>query len=193
MAKRRTLKKEHVDRRKYLRKDATGCRFGYLTVVGYSHSTEKKSKKGSFEHFWTVECDCGGSGVSELGNLKKGLKSSCGCFSGIPKGVTHCVLSKTNSCGYVLVKHPTHPNSDAAGFVMEHRLVMERHLGRLLTKKETVHHKNGVRNDNRIKNLELWTGNHATGCRTEDKVEHAIEILSLYAPEKLHEPIKQTT
>lgn len=85
-----------------------------------------------------------------------------------------------NQYGYKLLKRPEHPNADSRGVIMEHRFIMSQHLGRPLSKGETVHHKNGNRLDNRIENLELWTGNHSYGARLEDRIEDSIKYLIEY-------------
>ena len=55
--------------------------------------------------------------------------------------------------GYVRVHMPEHPQADMNGYVLEHRLIMEQHLGRRLKPWEKIHHINRVRTDNRIDNL----------------------------------------
>lgn len=62
---------------------------------------------------------------------------------------------RVNKSGYVFLWKPDHPMSYSNGYIPEHRLVMSQTLGRLLSSKELVHHKNGVTGDNRTENLQI--------------------------------------
>lgn len=99
------------------------------------------------------------------------------------------------SQGYILVKDPTHPNARKNGYVAEHTKVISELLGRPLTEKENIHHRNGIRDDNTTDgplkadpetgrlysgNLELWSTSQPAGQRVGDKVKWAREILELY-------------
>lgn len=99
--------------------------------------------------------------------------------------------------GYKGLKRKGHPNSQKCGTILEHVLVMSSYLGRPLIKGETVHHKNGIRTDNRIENLELWDGRHGRGQRVEDKIEWYKEFLETHGfcvikrSEQQQEPMAQ--
>lgn len=72
-----------------------------------------------------------------------------------------------------------HPRSNA-GYVAQHTLVMERHIGRYLVDGETVHHLNGVRDDNRLENLELWCRPQPSGICAKDALSWARTVVELY-------------
>jgi len=166
--------------------DLSGRKFGRLLV-----------KKGFIKNsisYWNCICECNNKTIVSSGHLKSGHTKSCGCFlseisrknaykniAGKKKISKNGTLPKRKTKeGYIKIHDRTHPNCDSGGFVAEHRVIMEKHIGRILYKHETVHHKNGIRDDNKLENLELWSNSHPYGQRVKDKIKWCKEFLLLY-------------
>ncbi len=109
-------------------------------------------------HIDAVSCDA-------CGKMKVMGAAVCRGCSSLRRATRTRWLDKQ---GYVCLYLPEHPQSNSTGVVFEHRKVMCEALGRILEKHENVHHKNGIRTDNRLENLELWHRPQPAGQRVSD-------------------------
>ena len=162
----------------------------------FNRKPSRVAKSGAFcsqECFWergrpTFDCEhCGEKFTGRSPGLKSHRRNRYCSHScqGAARRLKSTGTKVTSRQGYVLVHLPEHPAARSNGKVAEHRLVMEAQIGRVLFPDEEVHHKNGVRDDNRPENLELWSVSQPAGQRATDKVIHALMILERYAPEHL--------
>lgn len=128
--------------------------------------------------------------------FSKYRESTCACGSKKQKNSKSCIRCHNSSSkksviagkepkrykssqGYITMFVPDHPRNKRH-IVQEHILVMEEYLGRYLVAGETVHHINGIRDDNRLENLELWVRPQPSGIRAIDAYKHAKEIINRY-------------
>lgn len=151
--------------------DLTGKTFGTWTVTGRVESIGSGAR-------YSVVCQNGHTLMKNGHVLVGGKASTCRKCVDLPDGV-----KRTTSDGYVKIKMKSHPNS-RRGWLLEHTYVMSEYLGRPLTKGENVHHKNGVRSDNRLENLELWIVSQPYGQRAGDVLKWAREIINTYEGEE---------
>lgn len=116
---------------------------------------------------------CGVTFVVWQSRLRIGKGRFCSTSCGKKGSLNRSWNGGVRRCsGYIRRLVPEHPYADSKGSVLEHRLVMEKNLGRYLTPDEVVHHKNHIRDDNRIENLELLDSQseHYTRHMTGNKI-----------------------
>jgi len=146
------------------------------------HLTKNTNKNG---YYCICKCDfCGKRFIRKASEAERGKFQFCDqkCFgkwskdhNGNWKGgrIKHCG-------GYIYIRKKEYPCFNKNGYVFEHRLIMEKYLGRYLTSDETIHHINGIKDDNRLENLEIFSTSHPVGQRVKDKIRWAKEILEKY-------------
>lgn len=107
-----------------------------------------------------VNCKKCGKEFRDIENKKAKPRKFCSqkCFYEYEIGKNHASWKGgrlINFQGYIFRYLPQHFRANSTGYILEHRFVMEEYLGRRLSAKEIVHHKNKNRKDNRIENLEI--------------------------------------
>lgn len=144
-----------------------------------SYECADKSRQTAVRH---THCEHCGKPLKENINPKVRFCShSCAMKERDRKGQLQAEVGakKQHSNGYMMIKMPDNPSAYKTGWMLEHRYVMEQFLGRSLEEDEHVHHKNGDRSDNRIENLELWTGKKdPAGQRQLDIIKDMVLKLS---------------
>ena len=122
----------------------------------------KGNKTGRF--IWLACLDCGKERWVRFVNEKPVGLRCYPCSSKLPKHHPWPKEGRTkNNRGYILIR--LHPDDfffsmiGKNGYVLEHRLAMAKHLKRCLLPWEVVHHKNGIKDDNRLENLALLGAN----------------------------------
>ena len=136
-----------------------------MPVIREIRSAKEIGYKGTDKYIWAACPDCGKERWVRLAKGKPARErcNSCAMRARLTGRIGNMARNWKGGCiisnGYVFVWLPPndffYPMAHNRSYVLEHRLVMANHLGRCLHRWELVHHKNHIRNDNRIENLQL--------------------------------------
>lgn len=150
----------------------SGKKFGALTAV----QPYSGSRGGSV--LWECLCDCGKTKITTAKLLLRGDCTSCGCLKKA-RALEH-VAKYEKPIGFKRIKKSSGrvEIKTINGFVLEHIFIMENELGRKLVKGEVVHHIDGDKLNNDIKNLKLMSSSdHTKLHHTGSKRSEATKIL----------------
>jgi len=153
-------------------KDLTGLKFGKLTAI------KPNGERIRGRVVWECHCDCGNFVSVPSKRLLNGNTQSCGClFIEVMKDRMGAKNPNWKGgrqirFGYAFIIKHGHPGADCWGYVQEHRLVMEKKIGRYLNPGETVHHLDGNKLNNAPDNLNLFpsTADHSAYHRKLERI-----------------------
>jgi|TARA_B110000483_G_C18040298_1_gene482330 hypothetical protein len=165
-------------------------KFGDITLLNSPTSITTKLR-------CIVKCDCGNKADYNVGGIKAKKTTHCGCerpevvstYLDIVNGKLVTSANKsTNKGGYVTysINNGEYNGNIFHGPYSGHKLIYEMYNGVTLTSNQNIHHKNGVRDDNHIDNLELWDTSQPAGQRVLEKLSYYFELVKSHSNNPLY-------